>query len=80
MHNNEQLPQIDEDVLDGVSGGIGLTDKLGSAAAIRDAAVKTPVSIAGAAANFTGDVMDAWGTFFHKLGAALGAPSSKDKA
>jgi hypothetical protein len=80
MQNNEQLPQIDEDILDGVAGGVGLTDALGPAAAIRDAAVKTPVSLAGAAANFTGDVMDAWGSFFHKLGAALGASSGKDKA
>jgi hypothetical protein len=80
MQNNEQLPQIDEEALDGVAGGAGYTDALGPAAAIRDAASKTPVSIAGAAANFTGDVMEAWGNLFHKIGAALSAPASRDKA
>jgi hypothetical protein len=79
MKNHEQLPAIDETVLDGVAGGAGFSaDGLKNAAAAKSAvegvgkaAVKLPFSLAGAAANFAGDIAGAWEEYLHGIGSAL---------
>lgn len=78
MKNQEQLPQIDENVLDGVAGG-GADSIFGKAHAMQDspavgiakAAAKVPFSIAGVAANFVGDVYEALGQAWHNAGDKL---------
>jgi len=79
MKNHEQLPAIDENVLDGVAGGAGfIADGLKNAATAKSAiegagkaAVKLPFNIAGAAANFAGDIAGAWEEYLHGIGSAL---------
>jgi hypothetical protein len=72
MQNHEQLPMIDEEALDGVAGGIDVHSIADSVKAVRAATVKVPATAAGLAASFTGDVFNAMGDFWHKVGAALG--------
>jgi hypothetical protein len=81
MKNHEQLPALDENILDGVAGGAGFSaDGLKNAASaygagagqgIAKAAVKLPFNLAGAAANFAGDIAGAWEEYLHGIGSAL---------
>ena len=76
MKNHEQLPANDENVLDGVAGGAlkGLDAARAAkkaAEGVGTAAVKLPFNIAGAAANFAGDIAGAWEEYLHGIGSAL---------
>jgi hypothetical protein len=83
MKNLEQLPAIDENVLDGVAGGSDISlikanamvEGRSSLDAARSAA-KLPFSIAGAAMNFAGDLHESWGEFLHSIGNALSGGGS----
>lgn len=67
MQNNQNLPTIDEDALDGVSGGAGIAESfqqgVQTAMKVRDIAVATPFKIAGVQISAIGDVMKAVGDF-----------------
>jgi hypothetical protein len=67
MQNNQNLPTIDEDALNGVSGGAGFAEAyqqgLQTAMKVRDIAVATPFKIAGVQISAFADVMKAVGDF-----------------
>jgi len=75
MKNHEQLPAIDENILDGVAGGAGFASEnlkpisaalKGGADGVK-AAVQLPRDLAGAALNFAGDIAGAWEDYFRGL-------------